>query len=122
WVLRYKSPEDPTPEQQEAIAAGYGFGPRVPFVEPGEYSIKIKAGAKEATEKVTVEEDPRLQLSAEDRAARHAAIEQLYAMAKSTDKDRKTILGIQTALKAGREKRKKETEKPNATKTPDDIE
>src|SRR2546430_14788835 len=95
WDLRYNAPAEPTPEQQEAIAAGYGFGPRGPFVEPGEYSIKIKAGAKEATEKVTVEDDPRLQLSAEDRATRHAAVEQLYAMPKSTDKDRKTILGVQ---------------------------
>ena len=48
-------------EQLEAIAAGYDFGPRGPFVEPGEYSIKIKAGDKEATQKVTVEDDPRLQ-------------------------------------------------------------
>src|SRR5579863_9716726 len=121
WDLRYTSPSEPTPQQLEAIAAGYDFGPRGPYVEPGEYNITIKAGEKEATQKVTVEEDPRLQLSAEDRATRHTAIEQLYAMAKSTDKDRKTILGIQTALKAARESWKKDSAKLNGTKIPDDV-
>ena len=30
WDLRWNPPAEPTPEQQEAIAAGYGFGPRGP--------------------------------------------------------------------------------------------
>ena len=121
WDLRYDSPAEPTPEQLEAMAAGYDFGPRGPFVEPGEYSIKIKAGDQEASQKVTVEEDPRLQLGVEDRAARRAAIEQLYVMAKSTDQDRKTILAVQSALKMARENWKKESAKPKGTKIPDDI-
>jgi photosystem II stability/assembly factor-like uncharacterized protein len=121
WDLRYNSPAEASPEEQEAIAAGYSFGPRGPYVEPDDYTVKIKAGDKEATQKVTVEDDPRLQLSAEDRAARRTAIEQLYAMAKSTDKDRKTILGIQAALKTARENWKKDSAKPNASKMPDDI-
>src|SRR5262249_51635830 len=61
--LRWTSPAEPTPEQLEAIAAGFDFGPRGPLVEPGEYTVKVKAGSQEATEKVTVEEDPRLNLS-----------------------------------------------------------
>ena len=111
----------PTTAATRTPDSAVGFGPRGPFVEPGEYTIKVKAGNKEATEKVTVEEDPRLQLSEQDRAARHAAIEQLYAMAKSTDKDRKTILGIQNALKTARENWKKESAKPDGRKMPDDI-
>src|SRR5262249_19010087 len=102
-------------------AAGYGLGPRGPVVDPGEYTIKIKAGEKEATQKVTVEADPRLPLSAEDRVARRAAIDQLYSMAKSTDKDRKTILGIQSALKAARQSRKNEPAKKDGVKLPADI-
>jgi hypothetical protein len=42
-------------------------------------------------------------------------------MAKSADKDRNTIEGIQTALKTAREQWKKDAGKPNATKIPDDI-
>jgi hypothetical protein len=121
WDLRYNPPAEPTPEQLEAIAAGYGFGPRGPYAEPGEYQIKITAGDKLATQSVMVEDDPRLQLSAEDRATRRAAIEQLYAMAKSNDKDRKTILGIQSALKTARENWKSEAAKANGRKMPEDI-
>jgi len=46
-------------------------------------------------------------------------IDQLYPMAKTTDTDRKTIEGIQTALKAAREQWKKDMGKPNTTKIPD---
>jgi hypothetical protein len=121
WDLRWNAPAEPTPEQQEAIAAGYGFGPRGPLVDPGEYTIKIKAGDKEATQKVVVEDDARITISAADRAARRAAIDQVYAMAKTTDKDRTAIEGIQTALKTAREQWKKDAGKPNATKIPDNI-
>ena len=121
WDLRWDPPAEPTPEQQEAIAAGYGFGPRGPIAEPGEYTIKIQAGEKEASQKVSVEEDTRVVISSADRAARWEAISQIYAMAKTTAKDRKTIEGIQTALKAAREQWKKDAGKPNATKIPDEI-
>ncbi len=121
WDLRSNPPAEPTPEQLEAIAAGYGFGPRGPFVEPGEYTIKIKAGDKEASQKVMVEDDTRIVISAADRAARREMIDQLYGMAKTTDKDRKTIEGIQTALKTAREQWKKDAGKPSTTKIPDEI-
>src|SRR4029077_9314536 len=52
WDLRWTPAAEPTPQQLEAIEAGYGFGPRGPLVDPGEYAIKIKAGDKEATQKV----------------------------------------------------------------------
>jgi len=121
WDLRWNSPAEPTAEQLEEIAAGYGFGPRGPLVEPGEYTLKVKAGEKSAEQKVVVEEDSRVTISEADRAARRAAIELLYAMAKTTDKDRRTIDGIKEALKAARERWKKEAGKPDATKIPEEI-
>jgi len=121
WDLRWDSPAEPTAEQLEAQAAGYGFGPRGPFVELGEYNLKIKAGEKSAEQKVTVEDDSRITISEADRAARRAAIELLYTMAKTLDKDRKTIGGIKEALKSVREQWKKDAGKPNATKIPEDI-
>jgi len=121
WDLRWSSPAVPTPEQLEAAAAGFDFGPRGPLVEPGEYTIKIKAGSKEESQKVVVEDDPRLQISPADRAARSEAIQQLYAMAKTGDKDRKTIEGIKEGLKAAREQWKKDADKPDAPKIPADI-
>ena len=121
WDLRSNPPAEPTPEQLEAAAAGFGFGPRGPLVDPGEYTIKIKAGDQEATQKVTVEDDNRVTFSASDRAARREAIDKLYTMAKTSDKDRRTIEGIQTALKNAREQWKKDAGKPNAPKIPEDI-
>jgi photosystem II stability/assembly factor-like uncharacterized protein len=121
WDLRWNSPAVPTPEQVEAAAAGFDFGPRGPLVEHGEYTIKIKAGSKEATQKVVVEDDPRMQMSATDRAARRDAIEQLYALAKTADKDRKTIEGIKEGLKTAREQWKKDAGKPDTPKIPEEI-
>ncbi|MGC1617334.1 MAG: hypothetical protein WA765_02475, partial [Candidatus Acidiferrum sp.] len=122
WDLRWDSPAVPTPEQLEAAAAGFDFGPRGPFVAPGKYTIKIKAGdKKEATQKVVVEDDPRMQMSTADRAARREAIDQLYALAKTADKDRKTIEGIQGGLKAAREQWKKDAGKPDMPKIPEEI-
>ena len=121
WDLRWNPSAEPTPEQLEAQAAGFGFGPRGPLVEPGVYTVKIKAGEKSAEQKVTVEDDARITMSDADRAARREAIESLYALAKSTDKDRKTIGGIKEALKAAREQWKKDAAKPNAAKVPEEI-
>jgi hypothetical protein len=119
--LRWNSPAVPTPEQVEAAAAGFDFGPRGPLVERGEYTIKIKAGSKEATQKVVVEDDPRMQMSAAERAARGEAIEQLYALAKTADKDRKTIEGVKGGLKAARDQWKKDAGKPDMPKIPEEI-
>jgi len=121
WDLRYNPAAEPTPEQLEAIAAGYGTGPRGPLVEPGKYAVKIKAGAKEATQEVTVEEDPRIQLSAEARAARHTGIDQLYGLEKTAAKDRKTMQALKDALSAARGQWKADANKPDAPKIPDDI-
>ncbi len=121
WDLRWSSPAVPTPEQLEAAAAGFDFGPRGPFVEPGKYTIKIKAGSREGTQEVVVEDDPRLQISPADRAARSEAIQELYGMAKTADKDRKTIEGIKDGLKAAREQWKKDADKADAPKIPADI-
>jgi photosystem II stability/assembly factor-like uncharacterized protein len=121
WDLRWNATAEPTPEQEEAIAGGFSFGPRGPLVEPGEYTIKIKAGDKEATQKVTIEDDVRITMSAADRAARREAIAQLYEMARTAGKDRTTIQGIQTALKAAQEQWKKDSGKVGTTKIPDEI-
>jgi len=121
WDLRYNPAAEPTPEQMEAINAGYSEGPRGPKVEPGKYTVKIKAGTKEATQEVLVEDDPRIQLSPEDRAARRAAIEQAYVMQKTAAKDRKTIQGLKDALNAARGQWKADAGKPDSPKIPEEI-
>jgi photosystem II stability/assembly factor-like uncharacterized protein len=56
------------------FGGGLGGGPRV---DPGTFTVRVRAGDKESTRTVVVEEDPRLVLSAADRAARRAAISQV---------------------------------------------
>src|SRR6266404_2002209 len=121
WDLCYDAAAEPTPEQMEAINAGYRERPRGPKVEPGKYTIKIKLGSKEATQEVVVDDDPRIQLSAEDRVARRAAIDQLYTMEKTAVKDRKTIQGLKDALNAARGQWKADATKPDLPKVPEGI-
>jgi hypothetical protein len=121
WDLRYNPAAEPTPEQMEGINAGYWEGPRGPRVEPGKYIVKIKAGTREATQEVLVEDDPRVPISPEDRTARWAAIDQLYAMEKTAAKDRKTMQGLKDALNAARGQWKADAGKPDVPKIPDDI-
>jgi photosystem II stability/assembly factor-like uncharacterized protein len=121
WDLRYNPAAEPTPEQMEAIAAGYSEGPRGPRVDPGKYTIKIKAGANEATQEVLVEDDPLIQISPEERDARRVAIDQLYAMEKTAAKDRKTMQELKDSLNAARGQWKADANKPDLPKIPDDI-
>jgi hypothetical protein len=121
WDLRYNPAAEPTPEQMEAIAAGYAEGPRGPRVDPGTYTIKIKAGTNEATREVVVEDDPLVQISTEDREARRRAIDQLYAMEKTAAKDRKTMQELKDALNAARGQWKADANKPDLPKIPEEI-
>jgi len=117
WDLRYTSPAEPTPEQREAIAAGFFTGPRGPMVEPGEYTVKIAVGKNEVSKSVTVEEDPRIVISPADRASRRQALTQLYDLAKTADRGQKTVTGLKNALAAAMESWKQS----GAPKIPESI-
>ena len=121
WDLRYEPVAEPTEEQREEMAAGYSLGPRGPLVEPGDYSIKITANGHEASQKVSVQEDPQVQISPEDRAARRAAIDQVYALAKTAAKDRKRIAALKVSVHAVLETWNSDARKPGAPKIPLDI-
>lgn len=121
WDLRWNPTAEPTAEQLEAMAEGWSAGPRGPLAQPGEYAIKLKAGEKEAVQKVVVEEDPRVQISDAERAARLEAIQKAYELAKTADRDRRTISGIKDALTAARENWKKEAARPEGMKIPEET-
>jgi len=77
---------------------GFGGFARGSLVDPGEYTVTITAGGKSDTRTVVVEEDPRIELSAEDRAKRRQAITSLAALAKEADETRKKVVAMRTAL------------------------
>jgi len=85
WDFRMNSPIPPAPPGQGG-GGGFGggggggfggFGGFGPRVDPGTFTVKVTAGGKEATKTVSVEEDPRLEIGAADRAARRAAISEV---------------------------------------------
>jgi hypothetical protein len=76
---------------------GFGGG-RGSLVDPGEYTVTISQNGKTDTRKVTIEEDPRVTLSAEDRAKRRKAIDTLVTLTKEADAARRRIAALNTAM------------------------
>jgi len=103
-----------------AAAGGGGFGAfnGAMRVDPGEYTVKVAVGKVELTKTVVVEEDPRIALTAEDRAARHQALDQLARLMTTSVATRRSITGMRTSLNTAIEGWKK----TNATKPPENIE
>jgi hypothetical protein len=76
---------------------GFGAG-RGSLVDPGEYTVTLTMAGKSESIKVTVEEDPRVELSAADRAKRREAVVKLTAMVKEADEARRKVTAMNTAL------------------------
>jgi len=95
---------------------GFGGG-RGPLVDPGEYTITIAALGKTESKTVTVEEDPRVTLSTEDRTQRRQALTKLYGMSREADSGRRKIVAMRTSLTALTDSWKR----PNAPKVPDNV-
>jgi hypothetical protein len=99
WDLRMNPPVPPQPGQTGGGGGGFGFGGgRGPMVDPGEYTVKISVGQKEATKTFRVDEDPRVEISAADRTARRQAIDRSYEMARNAGRSMRAIIGLRTAL------------------------
>ena len=112
WDLRYDAAAAPPPPLPGAEPAetpggpgagggggGFGFGGgRGPTVDPGTYTVTIEAAGKTVSKSVTVEEDPRVNMTPEERAQRRQAIAKLYTMAKEADEGRRKIVALRTSL------------------------
>jgi photosystem II stability/assembly factor-like uncharacterized protein len=86
-------------EQASEQGGGFGGFQGGLRVEPGEYTVKVSEGKNEQSTKVVVVEDPRIEMSPEDRTARRQALNQLSQMAQSGAAARRSITGLHTALK-----------------------
>ncbi len=67
-------------------------------VDPGEYKVTVTVAGKSDTRTVTVEDDPRVQFSTEDRAKRRKAVDTLVSMTKEADAGRRKAVAMTTAL------------------------
>jgi hypothetical protein len=74
-----------------------GFGGGV-AVEPGEYKVTVTSAGHTDTAMVTVEEDPRVEFSSDDRAKRRKAIDTLTSLIRQADEPTRKAVGLTTAL------------------------
>ncbi len=101
WDLHYASPTAPTAEQQWAIAGGFFYrAVDGPMVEPGEYTVRITQGKNQATKTVQVSDDPQIMTSAQDRAARNAALARAWDLYKSAMEGAARLHDLKTSLNA----------------------
>jgi hypothetical protein len=77
---------------------GFGGGGGALRVEPGEYTVTVKLGKIEQSRKVVVEEDPRISITAEDRAARRQALKQISELAAAATRDQRAVTSLRTSL------------------------
>jgi len=120
WDLRSDPPARATPGQGRG---GRGGAPRGYLVPPGEYTVRLTAGAAQDSKKVVVEDDLRVKLSPADRAERTTAITELYDMAKQADAAQRQFTALRASIAALRETWKQSRSIPEpATKALDDLE
>jgi photosystem II stability/assembly factor-like uncharacterized protein len=74
-----------------------GFGGGAP-VDPGEYTVTVTSAGKSDTMTVTVEEDPRVEMSPDDRAKRRKAIDTLTSLIRAADEPTRKAIGLTAAL------------------------
>jgi len=77
---------------------GGGRGGGGSLVDPGEYTVTLTANGKSESHKVTVEDDPRIQLSSEDRARKRTAIDTLVSLTRDAEAPRRKAVAMTTAL------------------------
>jgi photosystem II stability/assembly factor-like uncharacterized protein len=92
---------------------GRGGQARGVLVAPGEYTIRLTIGGSPLTKKVTIEDDLRISLSAEDRAKRTQAVTELFDMAKESGEAERSFTALRTTLTGFRT--------PTAARLPDAV-
>lgn len=94
-----------------------GAGRGGSLVDPGDYTVTIAAAGKTDSHVVKVEDDPRVQFSADDRAKRRKAVDTLISMTKEADASRRKAVAMTTALTSLTDSWKL----PNAAPVPDAV-
>lgn len=108
------------------LPGGAGQGGGGPFggggipglrVEPGTYNVKLSYNSKDVTKQLTVQEDERITLTPEQRAARREALTKLRQLSVQAALAQFTIVTLRTAVNNEIEAWKR----PNAPRVPDNV-
>ncbi|HTK28891.1 MAG TPA: hypothetical protein VL309_05040, partial [Vicinamibacterales bacterium] len=79
---------------------GFGGSTAGPFVDPGEYTVRLTVDGRELTTPVVVEADPLVPLTTEERAARRTAIAAIMALQAKTEPAARQVASIGSQLAA----------------------
>ena len=77
---------------------GFGGAARGALVDPGKYTITLTAGNAKDSMAVVVEDDPRVQISNEDRAKKRQTIQTLVTMTRDAEEPRRKAASMNTAM------------------------
>lgn len=75
-----------------------GFANRGPLVDAGEYTVAIALAGKTDQKTVSIEDDPRVSMSAADRGARRSALTSLVGFTRDAETARRKIVAMNLAL------------------------
>ncbi len=124
WDYRATSPIPPAAPGQAGPGLGFGGGGFAglgaaagPRVDPGTFTVKVRLGDKEVSKTVVVGEDPRLVISAEERAARRAALNTIAPVIGPAVVGQRGITAMRTALNTAIEGWKR----PGGTRVPENV-
>ena len=118
WDTRGESPIPPGQGGPGGGGGGFfGGGGAGPRVDPGEFTVKVTAGALEATQKLEVREDPRVTMTAADRAARRDAIGKLLPLAGPITSAQRTVTTLRSTLASQTETWRR----PGGTRVPENV-
>jgi hypothetical protein len=95
WDLRVEPPMPPPPASEGESFFG---PPRGPLVSPGTYTVKVAVGSASATRPVTVEEDPRITVSAEERKQWEEATRQAAKLWSRSQAASRTVTALKKQL------------------------
>jgi photosystem II stability/assembly factor-like uncharacterized protein len=121
WDLRVDPLPRPRAPQGGGGGGGGGFGGGGldgPFVLPGSYQVTLKVDGKEvAANSFTVQGDPEIQISAEDRKAAFEAAKELHRLQKTLNQAAERVGELNEKIRAMQQALKDNASAPAALKT-----
>jgi photosystem II stability/assembly factor-like uncharacterized protein len=122
WDLRSRAAAPPAEAGGEGAPVGggggfFGGGAQGLRVDPGTYTVKIKLGNTEQSKTINVIDDPRVNLSADDRAKKRAALIKLQPLVLEGTTAATQIAGLRTNVNNAIESWKR----PGAPQVPDNV-
>jgi photosystem II stability/assembly factor-like uncharacterized protein len=103
WDLHYPMPIPQSAEDRWATSEGFFAGAihaAGPFVEPGEYSVKIQAGGRQASKTVRIDDDPSISIAPQAREQRHIAMIKAYDLYRAAAAEAQSVQQLRTNLAA----------------------